>query len=229
MRYLLAGIVLVAPSATWGIVHAQETCPVSCIRILYDPQTCSSRVAVDSTYSVCNDFNCGQGRVQYDLAAGQVGASVYAPDGGNFTVGVRAVDDYRVVGLNDGQPLTFEARLEVDGANNGLSPWPKLPYGSGSFTVEIREGDANAQTASCGNGSWKLTLAIPIVVNAGTSFRIACAVDAGAATGYAHADGRLLFSGLPPGASVVSCQGYRFDVPVPAIRTSWGSVKSQYR
>ena len=227
--HLFAAAVLFMPAITGGIVSAQSTCPVSCIRILYDPETCSSRVAVDSTYSACNDFNCGTGRVQYDLATGQVGASAYSPDRGNFTVGVRAVDDYRVVGLVDGQPLTFEARLEVDAFNRGSSPWPELPYGSGAFGAEIREGLANAQSDARGNGKWNLILTIPIAVNAGTTFRIACSIDVGCESGSARADGQLRFFGLPPGASVVSCQGYRFDVPVSAIRTSWGSLKSEYR
>jgi hypothetical protein len=39
---------------------------------------------------------------------------------------------------------------------------------------------------------------------------------------------QLRFTGLSSGAVVVSCQGYS-QVPVPALRTSWGRVKTLYR
>ncbi|MEQ1737674.1 MAG: hypothetical protein ABL886_14870 [Rhodoglobus sp.] len=43
---------------------------------------------------------------------------------------------------------------------------------------------------------------------------------------YAEAVGQLSFPDLPPGYSVVSCQGYAPDAPVPSRTTTWGRIKS---
>ena len=44
----------------------------------------------------------------------------------------------------------------------------------------------------------------------------------------ADGDAAIRFLGLPPGAHVVSCQGYA-DPSTPALPSSWGEVKALYR
>ncbi len=44
-----------------------------------------------------------------------------------------------------------------------------------------------------------------------------------AATAHLH------FDGLPPGATITSCNGFRQDQAVPALPVSWGRVKAVYR
>jgi hypothetical protein len=61
----------------------------------------------------------------------------------------------------------------------------------------------------------------------GIEFRLSAWRAAGGNNG-AQGTGRIRFLGLPPGAVVVSCNGYS-SATVPVRRATWGSVKTIYR
>jgi hypothetical protein len=136
-----------------------------------------------------------------------------------------ARDDFRIVGVPAGTPLVFAAEWNYNfigsfeasfGARIGQGDTPTLGGGTG----------ANGQPFFSQAGRFVYELN----VNAGDVFRLTTELSAGTGQhGGADASGFLRFSGLPAGARVESCQGYVQDIPVPAMRASWGSVKSLYR
>jgi len=93
--------------------------------------------------------------------------------------------------------------------------------------------DANGHSVSDGspfNGPPNLEITLPVDAIAGQPFRLhfelRCSnlgpLQAGGSSTFS-------FSGLPPGAAVVSCQGYVSDQSVASRRSSWGKLKSTYR
>lgn len=216
-------------------VEAVDGCPASTIEC--DAVTSSTEPirSVD-----CDDWlSDSHGSAGHDLLLGRVRASGSGSDvGGDGSV--RAVDDYTVVGLPTGTPITFTATLRVIGSVSvgcfGFSPSGsisgRLTEGS-SNTVQVRRSSSSRCDpqgySCCGVGaSVDSTLRVDIVATAGAAFRLTSEVDASARFGSSSVTGQLAFEGLPPGASVVSCQGYRHEFPVPATAMSWGALKVRY-
>jgi hypothetical protein len=216
-------------------VEAVDGCPVSTIEC---DGTTSSTEPIRSVD--CDDWlRDSFGSAGHDLLLGRVRASGSGGDSGGRG-SVRAVDDYTVIGLPTGTPLTFTATLRVIGYVSvgcyGYDPSGnisgRLTEGS-SNTVEVRRSsslDCDPQGYSCcGVGaSVDSTLRVDIVATAGAAFRLTSEVGASVRFGSTSVTGQLAFEGLPPGTSIVSCQGYRQEFPVPATTMSWGALKVRY-
>lgn len=161
-------------------------------------------------------MNCTTGC--YDLPAGVIAAMAHANPYGGSIAGVSVSDVYTLTGPA-GPPRTFQASLVMTadvGANTGYR------------AAIIGPGLVADGVASLGSG----TATIDVTAAPGSSFVIMMSLDAGGdngAHGYADvvARGNLVFSGLPAGYGIVSCQNY--DQPTPASRPSWGRVKALYR
>jgi hypothetical protein len=156
----------------------------------------------------------------YDLRAG----SLVATGSGGLQGcgnGTRARDNFQIAGLPSGSPaLSFQAELWVSGTIDG----------SGAITAGVAEGFStqNQKLWTVGPVSDKVVFSLSHAP--GESFQLEIGLQA---QGYDHEDGTiqasatLHFSGLPPGASVISCQNY--DLPVPTNSSTWGGVRARYR
>ncbi len=158
----------------------------------------------------------------YDLRSGLIEIKAWgAPWGQQCGATICAGDRFQVVGVSGSDPLQFAAEFWVDGVVNG----PDV-----AVSAVLREpSDPTGASDRVTDGPVQMRMKVPLFHAPGEEFAVYFSLEAGAAglSGDAHAAGTLRFSGLPPGAYVISCQGY--DLPVPAIPTSWGQVKALYR
>ena len=155
---------------------------------------------------------------------------------------VSAADEYRVEGVPAGTPLVFSAALDVTLSVYGYDCPPPGRLASSTASATLREGDTNQSSAAittpvtCSSGGYccaqakSLRTALRVIVTrpAGDPFTLHFDF---ATSGHGSGDGsaQLYFSGLPSGASVVSCQGYRQESPTAVRGMSWGRIKMIYR
>lgn len=169
----------------------------------------------------------------YDLHTGQL--SLWRKVGGVSWTFVHARDAYDVQGTAPGTPVHLIAQLSVDGVlesggcgGTGCGGW---------LTADVRHGaDATADSVSfpnifaAGTVPMHETLALPITIVAGSpellEYDLTVLIPAGGNAG-GSATGQIVFTGLPPGVTVTSCQGITSATPVQ--RTSWGVLKALYR
>jgi hypothetical protein len=141
--------------------------------------------------------------------------------------------------VHTGTPLVFSAQLDIslDVYGNECQA-PGVDCASSSASATVREGDSNPSSASiatpvsCGPGfcsgqpkSQRTSLQVVVTRAAGDPFTLHFDLTT-SGHGSGDGSGQLHFSGLPPGASVVSCQGYQRDFPTAEKKTSWGRLKT---
>lgn len=154
---------------------------------------------------------------------------------------VSTVDHYRVEGVSPGTPLAFSAELVVNLNVYGFLCWPPGSLMTTSASATVREGESNSSSASvttpvtCSSaGCCAQTAGLQSVVRttvtqaAGDPFTLHFDLIA-SGNGSGHGSAELRFAGLPPGARVVSCQGFRQEFPTSVKEMSWGRLKSIYR
>ena len=98
----------------------------------------------------------------------------------------------------------------------------------GEFFESSRELDAPAHA---GRLSERSSLTTPVRLTVGQQNVVGCFLAIRIAAGGYHEGqwtGRLHFSGVPAGVTIVSCQGYA-DGVVPVRPTSWGRLQAIYR
>ena len=228
----LAVVIAVAASAR----PAHADCPSS--TILYgvpNPVTPIVEVAarVDTVFSI---QACDRAHARYDVLAGLVIASIDVACGSPSTLpsGLETAveDEFQLTGLAPGTPVSFNVVLHLLGEGQSFSE----PGGGGGaqLTASLLEGSSNAAQVVKGTlGSLPLSVDEPLNLSvaavAGTPIRLVVAVRAEALDGRGRLDGLLEFTGLQPGAGLVSCRGYSSAAPVAARRTSWGRLKATYR
>jgi hypothetical protein len=130
-------------------------------------------------------------------------------------------DEFTVVGVAEGTPIRFSAHLIVQGAISGKGRiWAAIGdnlAGSDGLDTQV-SGPVIADVSTF------------LECTAGVPFLLATELGAAGTTepgGTVSATATLRFTDLPAGSAVVSCQKY--DVPVPALTRTWGSVKGTYR
>jgi hypothetical protein len=200
---------------------ATADCPSSCIA------GASPNCSTDPVRFVVLGPSPGAGPANggYDLPAGTLQAQGLSS--GGFTGGgiVDASDRYHVIGVAAGTPLTFSAELQVTCD----------AVGGAGFYAGLLEGASNLQSFTTSNpGLPTFTTQSVVLVTihrlAGEEFDMTMTVRGfGGPSGKATITGAWKFKGLPPGAQVVSCNGYLQDFPVAALPGSWGSLKARYR
>jgi hypothetical protein len=158
----------------------------------------------------------------YNLVDGTFSATGYGDQlyGPSCTSEMLVTDIYQIDGLPPGAPVSFIARLDVEGTLSGPASY---------FGRLLSEGGTEAQhTAETGDPT-SFVVELPLSHAPGVPFQLAVHFSATGQDpdGYARAIGRLTFAGLPSGATISSCQSY--NVPVPAQAKSWGALKSIYR
>ena len=133
-------------------------------------------------------------------------------------------DDFSILGLPDGTPVSLTAHMT--GQLRGSVGPPAVAY----VQATLKDSSGNSQTAETPALSYDLSL--PVQATAGQTFRLHFELNGYAVTSTTTATGvgnaAFSFAGLPAGAMVTSCQGYA-SAPVAAHPTTWGSVKAIYR
>ncbi len=205
---------------------ARAQCPTDSVSYCSNVTT-SSNSALSFNCFDCYLPNYLAGNGSYDLALGMLSVRLNNTQQAYATVDVE--DVYVVSGIAPSAPLDFTARLVY----SGTAGFP-YAYGaaSGSGRIRLVGGVQNQVSFACSQQCVQPygNLDVPVQVVAGAPFRIHCGVEAGAANGATgEMWGHLTFVGLPGGASIMSCQGYRQDFPVPALPMSWGALKLLYR
>ena len=170
----------------------------------------------------------GHGIVSYDITAGTLSAFGQ----GGFVPSVTMTDSFQVVGPPDGTPLDFAAQLMLSGEAHTNTCDLNCCFGVAGG--RIQEGASNRVQAdfrpSCGAMGINMTVEVQVRRASGERFlMVAVVYGGGDEGGRGDIRGTLRFSGLPEGASVVSCNGFRQDVPLPVVRASWGQLKTTYR
>ncbi len=212
---------------------AHADCPASFIFLGSHTDTTWSTAAVRET-TVTSGGACRMGHAAYDLRAGTLEVE-WTPQIGGDLATCGTADEYVVAGLAPGTDLTCVATLEVHATvDNACSS-----SGCGNLLrARLREGIASPgeffrDVGGTGAGSADGTVAVPLVLRAGETFRLEAMISSNflTATGcpsFVRFAGTLRFSGLPPGALITSCHGYVGPV-VPVHTASWGRLKATYR
>jgi hypothetical protein len=233
-------LILVVALAWFGVgvpgSSANPSCPSNTLmcRYRYDNRTITS---TDSALSI----SCSS----YDLVQGSLSAvAPVAQDVGCVSLAfAHATDVYQVEGVAAGTPLVFQAELVAHLAvhGDGCAHGPDCYVAEVEATSDISlrdDGSAQLVQASlsvrgypCNFESAGLdtTIVLPMAHAAGDTFSLELTADAYSLIAYAGVSGQIFFSGLPAGASVMSCQGYHQDAATPTRRQSWGALKLLYR
>lgn len=165
----------------------------------------------------------------YDLKRGLLSSNVSAYTDAWTSSSVTTDDEYSVIGLSAGTPLDFTANFNISGS---WSVYPGVPQGNITYQVSIAADADTAGFAWPPGGCCHRDISIPLSVSlhrlAQEPFHIRLHLASQQNGGRVDESGRLVFAGLPPGAAVVSCQGYVSN-PTPVQRSSWGRLKSLYR
>lgn len=216
-------LALIVPAAAMAAVP----CPDSHAQLLgFNNLFAVQGPVLDTTYTTSH--------AGFDLPAGTVTVS-RAIGGVNWTRSI-ATDAFDVTGVAPGTPVTLTAEFEVDG--HVASPGCGGSGCGGYFQASLTQGaSTNAQQVTLpnpfagGQVNLQQTLTLPVTITAGTplviAFELAVFVPAGGNAG-GSGNGIIRFSGLPPGAQVVSCQGYGSST-TPVRPTSWGRLKTHHR
>lgn len=218
---------LAFPSGTVLLAGALATrslaqCPTNTIDV------CGAVTSTAPSYSASGCGPTSNGTGSYDLPAGTVsvlGNGDY-PDG-FASAHVTAEDVYHVVGPATPGLIGFSANLHAHG--EGSSYYCTSASGSATLQFGTVKQSVTFHGSSCQGEGVDQTISLPQQHLVGEEFHLVMDVVATASAGAsASMDGSLSFSGLPPGYSIVSCQGY-MSVPTPSASVSWGRLKVRYR
>ena len=230
----LALAFLILAAACAGALPARAAdCPTNYFKYAY-----STFVQSDSArYTLPLGTDFGEPvDLSYDLVAGMVHEHSFAGLGGSTWV--RVSDLYDVAGVAPGTPVLATAELLVDDAwvetvgcgGTGCWGFVYARIVSGPDSIEASNGinvyESNTKVSLTPFGS-----KLGITFTAGTPIPLTFRIEGHQTAGGSHATdatARIRFSGLPAGASVVSCQGY-VDPSTPARPSSWGRLKAAYR
>jgi hypothetical protein len=206
---------------------ADATCPPDSLRLYNGPV--ADVTAADHDTSLSNFY--GTYHVAWDLTAGSIHMDQCCSLAGAW---VKVGDAYDVLGVPVGTAVTVTALLTVSGS---VSTSGCGGSGCGGYYGARLEHGANApqvvRSVGLFSGSASFVDVIPLTftIVAGTPETLFMSAWGARSPGGSHAsqaDGVLTFAGLPPGATIVSCQGYGAGV-VSSRATTWGRLKTMYR
>jgi hypothetical protein len=162
----------------------------------------------------------------YDLRNGVLSADCWGGDLGSFGE-MRLSDDFTVIGLPHGTPVTLTAKLRVQGQ---ISVAGNI---SSSLVINNIEADLTAYTTEQNPYvTLDSTLQVSVLATTGVPQRISytlfCYAGREQTLGTCNASASLSFSDLPQGTLVTSCQGYTQDFPIVAKLSTWSWLKARF-
>jgi hypothetical protein len=214
----------VAPGATEA-----GNCPASIVDVeRYDP---TDPFAIDAfVFDSTITFGPSSAHIQFDRTQGQVAFS--AGSSGRLLASLRIVEAIDVVGVPSGTPVEARIEFRLDGSSEqscGGSGCGVLFEGKLVAATDSVEVNGNHNGPTLGPRPLAGTLSLPVHFVAGTPIEVQFFVRFGTGPGggaSASAIGSYHVTGLPAGARAIACPGV--DV-TPALRPTWGRLKSLYR
>lgn len=215
--------------------RAAAQCPTNSLTICGQTANTSTTPArgdsVSQCYFIPPDLLGDRDAAGYDIPAGLV----WCDEKGNdislpARIQAQSHDLYRIVGPPSATPIGGTAFL----ATNGWGPCnaagtASLAVPGGSNSASFTNGPP---VAPCNAGApLTATLSLPVSANVNEPFDVIVTVTlrgSASSAPYSFLSGRLSFA-VPPGYSVVSCNGYGAGAPVEARLPSWGRLKTLYR
>lgn len=212
-RLLELTLAAVLMSCAPGLVRAQ--CPEnsSVIRGIPFSSTLPSK---NWSFNECALHGCSGGSTSYSIPLGTLSCGASASAEFSTTASLTVADQFQVVGVPAGTQATITLRLFgwADGAQVLADDLAGHQIGAYKFAPDVN-----------------YDVSMPLTVTAGQLFPLTFTQSASAIgtmyNGFVTAS--FAFTGLPPGASVISCNGYTSGSAVPTRRSSWGVLKSHYR
>lgn len=205
-RIPIGAIVL---AALFARTAAAADCPTN-----FGVVPCSTFQSTAPVFSYNSGFNCFPiGTVGYNLLAGTIHASVSTLDHISAQSMMQTSDVFVISGPSSATPIGFQAIFTT----------VRQTRTRGRLTV----GAVTIETSAPGSGTEVLKLNAAFLP--GQPFTVGMFVEATAFKFDPNQiSGSLVFSTLPPGYSLTSCQGYA-TAPVGIRVTSWGRLKQIYR
>jgi hypothetical protein len=209
-RCLLPLIVVFTGAFDRGATAAGASpCPDNQI-ILTGVNVVSNKAALDTAWYLAHG--------SYGLKSGLLSSNVGVNNTGWISSSVTTDDEYRVFGLPAGTPHDFTATFQVSGS---WHVFPGAPQGNFTYECSIAADTDTAGFAQppggCCHGDISHGLSISLHRLAQERFHIRLHLASADNSGAVDESGLLMFTGLPPGAVVVSCQGYVSDPTVIAV------------
>jgi len=209
--------------------EANDTCPPSIIFLRsYTPSGpfSTSALVYDTTF-----VDVWTAHVTFDRTAGSM--SLSASSGGRMNATVRVVEQFDVVGVPLGTPVTAVMEFRLDGWSEqacGGSGCGVLFQGTLVAGGDSVIADGNIPGPGTLHRDVAVTLSLPVTFVAGSPIQAEFLLEYGTGPGGASASAqgiaRYRVSGLPAGVHSIACAGT--DV-TPVRRATWGSLKTLYR
>jgi len=212
-RSIVPALLLAATAC--GTAAANPSCPLN--HLMAGVSVDSSLPVDHRSSSVCDPYGCADVSVSYSIPAAQLSASSGSSGAMGTGGSVLVQDDFTLIGPAAGTPATLTVHMAVGR--------------SGYLAAYLRDG-LGTETSTSGDGTDNspVDLTLDVAALAGQPFRLQFEL---VVYNYYVGDGSVFahfsFTGIPPGAAVVSCNGYASGQVVPARATSWGRLKSLYR
>ena len=202
-----------------------STCPPNTIGFPNGP------ILVTSTDAARDTTVQSGARGAWDLAIGELRVAVYDRTG----IEVTCEDIYWLEGVPSESSTPFEARFEVSGDFAGGGWDGHDPCSGSAWNFSVAEGTNLASdfyAFNCFSGSGHVDRAAILTLAKAADEPFTLRLSLASTVSYrdlASVVGRIHFIGLPPGARVVSCQGFTSSGTTSSRRSSWGLVKAAYR
>lgn len=204
------------------LAKAGEACPTNTIFCNDTHTSTAPALSISCTdYLFLNELTSStEAFASYDLRSGMFHSSTSTGLSAGFRSLVLAQDIYQVIGNPSGIPLNFVATLRITASKTILSHACALLSG----------GTENQEKFCIGVGSFEIKISIPLEHVVGEPFPLLYQLwTDGIEGGDSSISAVLEFEGLPPGATITSCQGFIQEFPVPVQEETWGSIKVLYR
>ncbi len=212
--FVLVSVVI--PQSFVRLAKAGELCPTN--TIVCNGTHTSTAPALSIFCEVLETGDGGQ--ASYDLRSGMFHSSTSTLDAGAFGTSVLAQDIYEVIGNPSGIPINFLAKLTITATRTLFA----------SACALLSESIENQAVYCAGIGTFIVEISIPLEYMAGEPFQLLYQLSTSGVEGVASSISAVLeFEGLPPGATITSCQGFFQDAPVQIREESWGQIKAVYR
>lgn len=205
--------------------QAQPSCPQNFIQC--NTYEYTSYAPTYSLYCPPEFEQKGTSTVSYDLSNGAFSCSSIGREygsGAGFTV----FDVYQLVGSAPDCSFPFKVNLHL------MGKYTRIRALGADAEIDARLLDTFTLQQSHFYLHTTVTTTIDTVLTIPLDwcrdpFTIQYEFGTGGGWGEVTASAQILFSDLPQGVSVTSCQGFHEEGPIPTLPVTWGKVRARYR
>jgi len=207
-----------------GEAHAQSGCALNYLDC--NTHQFSSSAPTYSVFCPSEFQQYGSSTVDYDLIIGAFDAKGTGREYGTGG-GLAVFDTYHLVGSSPHCGFTFTANLHVVGKITRVNMFTGCDlYARLIDPNTLAESEFYLQSQFTTAVDTVLTI---VLTECSSPFDLQIEMHCGAWWGDVKENMQLTFTGLPPGVSVTSCQGFHMEQPVATVPVTWGNVRARYR